>query len=664
MKGCRAAITTSGAQIRYTKNGTTPTSTTGTLIAASSGTASVASGATLKAIAFKSGSSDSTVKSGVYAASATCAAPVFNPPEVISGPHPPANYTVNLSTTTSGAQMRYTRNGTTPTATTGTLIAGTSGNVTIAANSVITLQAIAFKSGLGDSSVTSGSFDNQNGGINRPPRSQKKGQEGTGRHEASAKTSRSAPAEIAGAPGAEPEKGMSGYRLNLWNNDTLRHDPNLSLSWWKKSGTNQTTSGSRTVVYTLDLMGNRTNVSEDGVNKSYVPNNLNQYTTAHGIGATNGTSHQISSYDGTSYNYTGDTYLAKATAGNNSYTLFYDALGRCVQRTSVTNGGTAVTSYYLFEGEHWIMEYDENGDNHSGLLYGRGVDELISRGINGAGWFYFPDRNGNISVVTNGTTEVLASYRYDAFGLPAITPGAAGPIDNRFLFTGREWNPTLGFYEYRARAYNPKIGRFMSEDPKGFEAGDYNLYRYVSNDPLDKTDPMGLEGEVVIYREDGRASLNNPSVIFENGKTVASFRANENGFIRLDSGQTRGPRSGTYSLLPKQNAQPGDSFPNGQPSITAKQYADSTKANYAPGRAGPEYKAEGTVRVHNKSSDGQPDSTACVTACAPAVDRVTKLMNDNVNTGGTKIIFIDGKQTLDGREVRRAEPVVRQKYGE
>ncbi len=244
-------------------------------------------------------------------------------------------------------------------------------------------------------------------------------------------------------------------------------------------------------------MGNRTNVSEDGVNKSYVPNNLNQYTTAHGIGATNGTSHQISAYDGTSYNYIGDTYLAKATAGNNSYTLFYDALGRCVQRTSVTNGGTAVTSYYLFEGEHWIMEYDSGGTNISNVLYGRGVDELISRGVqvNGVNqaWFYFPDRNGNISVVTNGTTEVLESYRYDAFGLPTITPGAGGAIGNRFLFTGREWNPAFGFYEYRARAYNPKIGRFMSEDPTGFEAGDYNLYRYVSNDPLDRVDPMGLE---------------------------------------------------------------------------------------------------------------------------------------------------------------------------
>jgi hypothetical protein len=33
----------------------------------------------------------------------------------------------------------------------------------------------------------------------------------------------------------------------------------------------------------------------------------------------------------------------------------------------------------------------------------------------------------------------------------------------------------------------------MSEDPKGFDAGDYNLFRYCHNDPIDFTDPMGLE---------------------------------------------------------------------------------------------------------------------------------------------------------------------------
>jgi RHS repeat-associated protein len=72
--------------------------------------------------------------------------------------------------------------------------------------------------------------------------------------------------------------------------------------------------------------------------------------------------------------------------------------------------------------------------------------------------------------------------------------------DNRFLFTGREYaatyrstytNTAFNFYEYRARAYNPKLGRFMSEDPKLFDAGDYNLFRYCHNDPIDFTDPMG-----------------------------------------------------------------------------------------------------------------------------------------------------------------------------
>jgi hypothetical protein len=42
----------------------------------------------------------------------------------------------------------------------------------------------------------------------------------------------------------------------------------------------------------------------------------------------------------------------------------------------------------------------------------------------------------------------------------------------------------------------------MSEDPKGFDAGDYNLYRYCSNDPLDHTDPMGLDFDPVGSTED------------------------------------------------------------------------------------------------------------------------------------------------------------------
>ena len=40
--------------------------------------------------------------------------------------------------------------------------------------------------------------------------------------------------------------------------------------------------------------------------------------------------------------------------------------------------------------------------------------------------------------------------------------------------------------------YDPSIGRWLEEDPLGFEAGDANLYRYVGNGPTNKIDPYGL----------------------------------------------------------------------------------------------------------------------------------------------------------------------------
>jgi RHS repeat-associated protein len=100
------------------------------------------------------------------------------------------------------------------------------------------------------------------------------------------------------------------------------------------------------------------------------------------------------------------------------------------------------------------------------------MDEVIARGVNGVGWWYFPDRNGNTNVVTDGINTVRESYRYDAFGLPSVYSGtgtylgSGSAIGNRFTFTGREWRSLFGFFEYRARAYNPTLGRFMSEDPK------------------------------------------------------------------------------------------------------------------------------------------------------------------------------------------------------
>ena len=61
------------------------------------------------------------------------------------------------------------------------------------------------------------------------------------------------------------------------------------------------------------------------------------------------------------------------------------------------------------------------------------------------------------------------------------------------MFQGREWIGELGIYDYRHRYYQPALGRFLQSDPTGFDAGDMNLFRYCGDDPVDRSDPMGLD---------------------------------------------------------------------------------------------------------------------------------------------------------------------------
>jgi len=77
---------------------------------------------------------------------------------------------------------------------------------------------------------------------------------------------------------------------------------------------------------------------------------------------------------------------------------------------------------------------------------------------------------------------------------------ADSAYDNPYRFTARRWDPESGLYYYRARMYLPKLGRFLQVDPVGYSAGDMNLYRYVGNNPVNATDPLGLEEE----DDDGR----------------------------------------------------------------------------------------------------------------------------------------------------------------
>ncbi|NKF24511.1 chitobiase/beta-hexosaminidase C-terminal domain-containing protein [Solimonas marina] len=135
---------TDGATIHYSIDGSTPTSSSATY----TGPITVSSSVTLKAIAVASGHTASAVASAPYTITAPAATPTFSP----SGGTYTSAQSVTISSSTSGAVIRYTTDGSTPNANS----AQYAGPITV--SSSLTLKAIATASGYSSSAIASATY--------------------------------------------------------------------------------------------------------------------------------------------------------------------------------------------------------------------------------------------------------------------------------------------------------------------------------------------------------------------------------------------------------------------------------------------------------------------------------------------------------------------------
>ncbi len=218
--------------------------------------------------------------------------------------------------------------------------------------------------------------------------------------------------------------------------------------------------------------------------------------------ATYMTTNQVKSWNGVSAGVGADGYLGTDPSNSNTYQwdernqlenvnsptyqFFYDAMGR---RESFDEDGTTLS--YLYDSLMAVQETSSNNSNFPTYNYlTMPGGEVLTATTSSGTIVPLHDILGSTVGLVNGAGSLATSYSYTPYGIPSQS-GTSSSYP--YLFAGMEYDSSTGLYHTLARYYSPTLQRFLSEDPMQFGGGNVNLFGYAANDPVDYSDPSGLD---------------------------------------------------------------------------------------------------------------------------------------------------------------------------
>jgi len=242
------------------------------------------------------------------------------------------------------------------------------------------------------------------------------------------------------------------------------------------------------------------------------------------------------------YGYDNRNHLIQVDRKTNGTTIdltvkyTYDARGNRVQSSVDLDGpgiNNARVTKFLLDGwnpgtgpaigtENVSVWADQDIDGSLKTRYLRDdrVDGLLGRtdytGAHTGQFWYVTDNIGSVRAVTDNYGAIVDAIAYDGYG--NITTQTDADYRGRYTWSGREIEVEIGLQFNRARFYDPKMGRWISKDPMGFDAGDSNLYRYLNNSPTNGIDPSGLDAILLINRN-GAAGFGHAALVVGSDKT-------------------------------------------------------------------------------------------------------------------------------------------------
>ncbi len=189
--------------------------------------------------------------------------------------------------------------------------------------------------------------------------------------------------------------------------------------------------------------------------------------------------------------------------------------------SSVTTNGTAVTrthgpTHELLTSGGQSVTTDVKGNQTvlpSGLqppasslptatyryVFASYIDEPVVRkttGSSGTLLYFHRKQQYSILALTDSSGNLIERYAYTAYGQPTFLNASAtvqtsSAANNRYTYTAREWDVTLGLYHFRGRWMSGLTGRFLSRDPIGYWGSEWGLYEFCDEQVLISVDPLG-----------------------------------------------------------------------------------------------------------------------------------------------------------------------------
>ncbi len=261
-----------------------------------------------------------------------------------------------------------------------------------------------------------------------------------------------------------------------------------------------------TQSWSFDSRGNWDTYYVNGTSQNRTHDNMNHIVSINATSLTYDNAGNLMSDGTNTYTWNAKNELI---AANGTASYAYDALGRRVKKTV-----TGVTTVYVYDGLQMIYEKASNNIEKT-FVFTTYIDEPFALfRKNGAvedSCYYMHDEKYNVIALTNETGDIIERYEIGPYGECKIYTGAGADghwfttddvqgiesiMGNEYLFQGRNRDLETGLYYYRARYYDPGLGRFISEDPIGLGSGDANFYRFCWNNSLFWLDPFGLCGWV------------------------------------------------------------------------------------------------------------------------------------------------------------------------